>query len=60
MEEPVTIECPHCGESFTTFVDISQGSHSYIEDCQVCCRPIEMSFKISSSGRVKSIQTERS
>lgn len=59
MEEPVTVECPFCGESFTTFVDISQGSQRYIEDCQVCCKPIEMSFKVTN-GRVKSVQTERS
>ena len=32
--------CAFCGEINTTFVDISSGmSQSYVEDCQVCCRP---------------------
>lgn len=32
--------CAFCGEENTTFIDISGGmQQSYIEDCQVCCRP---------------------
>lgn len=40
MEEPVEIDCPWCGECVTTFVDMSASSQSYVEDCQVCCRPM--------------------
>ena len=39
---PTTAEytCAFCGETNLTFVDISAGfQQSYIEDCQVCCRP---------------------
>ncbi|MBT8114404.1 MAG: CPXCG motif-containing cysteine-rich protein [Arenicella sp.] len=36
------VACPYCGEAFTTFIDLSQGSHCTIEDCYVCCRPIEL------------------
>jgi hypothetical protein len=36
------IACPYCGESIEVAVDTSAGSQSYIEDCQVCCRPIVM------------------
>ena len=46
MEEPVSIECPYCGESFTTFVDVSPGDQSYIEDCQVCCRPMSVAVTL--------------
>lgn len=32
--------CAFCGETNSTFVDISAGmQQSYTEDCQVCCRP---------------------
>lgn len=34
------VDCPHCGENYPTMIDTSQGSHSTIEDCAVCCRPI--------------------
>ncbi|MEY4630185.1 MAG: hypothetical protein RIQ81_305 [Pseudomonadota bacterium] len=59
MEEPVEVNCPFCGEVFTTFVDISAGNQTYVEDCQVCCRPIQMRISISpKSGRVR-LQTDR-
>ncbi|MGD8925536.1 MAG: CPXCG motif-containing cysteine-rich protein [Thioalkalispiraceae bacterium] len=40
--------CPYCGESFTTLVDLSAGEQEYIEDCQVCCRPILFTIEIDS------------
>ncbi len=36
-----TVDCPYCGETFETAVDDSAGDQDYIEDCPVCCRPIE-------------------
>ncbi|HET9122431.1 MAG TPA: CPXCG motif-containing cysteine-rich protein [Acidiferrobacteraceae bacterium] len=39
--EPVVIECPYCGEPFETALDWSGGSQTYVEDCAVCCRPIQ-------------------
>lgn len=42
------VSCPYCGEVFTAFIDLSQGNHQTIEDCYVCCRPIE--FLIESDG----------
>lgn len=59
MEEPITVDCPWCGESFVTFFDLSAGDTNYIEDCQVCCRPITLHFKISRMGTVK-VQSGRS
>jgi len=43
------VYCPYCGESFTAFIDLSQGNHKTVEDCYVCCRPIE--FLIESDGQ---------
>ncbi len=40
METTAEYVCAFCGEINTTFVDISAGmQQSYVEDCQVCCRP---------------------
>ena len=50
MLEFVEITCPYCGESFETGVDASSGSSSYIEDCQVCCRPMEIQLGVSGDG----------
>lgn len=58
MEEPVDVNCPFCGEPTTVFVDISAGNQRYIEDCQVCCKPINMSIRISRDGE-PSVSTDR-
>lgn len=38
------IQCPYCGESIELLVDPSAGGQRYIEDCSVCCRPIELAL----------------
>jgi len=43
--EPVffqQVQCPYCGESIEIQGDRSAGGQAYIEDCSVCCRPIEV------------------
>ncbi|MBD8492408.1 CPXCG motif-containing cysteine-rich protein [Pseudomonas syringae] len=40
MQELQDYQCPYCGESVDTLLDLSGGDQLYIEDCQVCCRPI--------------------
>jgi len=54
-----TVQCPYCGEAFETTVDTSAGSTSYIEDCQVCCRPIEMNLKVNLDGAMTSLTAAR-
>jgi hypothetical protein len=50
MPTPVTIDCPYCGESIEVLVDASVPSQQYIEDCQVCCRPITLRVAIDDDG----------
>ncbi len=50
MLEEIMLTCPYCGESFTTLVDASAGDQNYIEDCVVCCRPIECQIHIDADG----------
>lgn len=44
------ILCPYCGEPVETVVDVSAGEQRYIEDCPVCCRPMELAITIGSDG----------
>jgi len=46
------ISCPYCGESISVLVDDSLPLQSYIEDCQVCCRPIVLDVSIDMDGDV--------
>ncbi|MGB1370389.1 MAG: CPXCG motif-containing cysteine-rich protein [Flavobacteriaceae bacterium] len=43
-------QCPHCWEQVSILVDVSQFSQTYIEDCEVCCNPIQ--FHIQCLGQV--------
>jgi len=42
-------QCPYCWEQVSVLVDVSQSSQTYIEDCEVCCNPIQ--FQIQCSGQ---------
>ena len=42
--------CPYCGESIELLIDISIDSQKYIEDCSVCCRPIQVSVLVDEDG----------
>jgi hypothetical protein len=55
-----TVQCPYCGEPFDTQVDLSAGSTSYIEDCQVCCRPIDLGIEVGGDGELMSVSARRS
>ena len=51
MEEEIA--CPYCGESISVWVDEGGGtSQRYVEDCSVCCRPIEIAVEVSEEGGV--------
>jgi hypothetical protein len=55
----VPVRCPYCGESFEALVDLSAGSATYVEDCQVCCQPIEMSCEVDDAGRLAGFRAGR-
>ena len=40
------LDCPYCGEQIQLVVDYSMIEQEYIEDCQVCCRPINVFISI--------------
>ncbi len=53
----IEVTCPSCFEPITTTVDTSQGSFETIEDCQVCCRPMEIAV-VCRPGEILSISAE--
>lgn len=50
MLPSVEVHCPYCGEPIELFVDDSAGAQRYIEDCQVCCRPIVVAVSVDEDG----------
>ena len=44
METEHFFVCPHCWEEISMILDLSVDAQEYIEDCEVCCKPIVISF----------------
>jgi hypothetical protein len=59
MLDEMRVACPYCGEDFETLVDGSAGSQRYIEDCPVCCRPIEFQAEVDGAGNLIALTTQR-
>lgn len=46
MEE-YFITCPYCLEQISVLLDTgSQGRTDLVDDCEVCCRPIEIRYTV--------------
>lgn len=48
--EEVSACCPYCGEPITLLIDCSIAEQRYIEDCEVCCRPMNVLVAITAEG----------
>ncbi|MEC7262241.1 MAG: CPXCG motif-containing cysteine-rich protein [Bacteroidota bacterium] len=35
-------QCPYCWEEISFLLDASVSDQTYVEDCEVCCNPIEI------------------
>jgi len=53
MQDLATLRCPWCGERFETLVDSSAGNADYVEDCPVCCRPIDMQLTVDGEDGIR-------
>jgi len=44
------LNCPYCGERITVFINPEEVGEKYIEDCQVCCKPIVLLAQLNEGG----------
>jgi hypothetical protein len=51
IEHP--FDCPYCGAEITMLLDPSSSEQSYVEDCEVCCNPISLTFQIRDDAVVE-------
>ncbi|MFP4845361.1 CPXCG motif-containing cysteine-rich protein [Winogradskyella sp. PE311] len=56
MEEHF-FQCPYCWEEISMLIDTSQREQTYIEDCEICCNPIQISTVMNNQELV-SFQAE--
>ncbi|MEP7037840.1 MAG: CPXCG motif-containing cysteine-rich protein [Acidobacteriota bacterium] len=44
MEIEHFFTCPYCWQEISMILDLSVEEQSYIEDCEVCCRLIQINY----------------
>lgn len=60
MLESVFCDCPYCGEPIELLIDCSVAEQDYVEDCSVCCSPINISVVVADDGMPQvSVRTDR-
>lgn len=42
-------QCPYCWEEVSMLLDPSVRQQTYVEDCEICCNPIEVSVRFISA-----------
>jgi transcription elongation factor Elf1 len=42
--------CPYCGEEISMVLDLSVRGQTYVEDCEVCCNPIEIRYAVEEEN----------
>lgn len=45
-----SIDCPYCGEAIELIIDASVDHQTYVEDCSVCCRPINVDVSVDKDA----------
>lgn len=50
MLEEYSFQCPYCWEEISMLLDLSGGAQSYVEDCEVCCNPITITYEIDEAA----------
>jgi len=38
--------CPYCWQEISMVLDVSERHQTYVEDCEVCCKPIEVEYSL--------------
>lgn len=59
LESFADVTCPYCGETNLARLDLTAGPQSYVEDCQVCCQPIQLSVRVDEAGLLSGVEAER-
>jgi len=51
MTDPISLNCPYCGEQIELDIDESSGNRqAFVQDCPVCCRPWQVEVVHDGQG----------
>ena len=49
-EIEVDFHCPYCFAPISVLVDPSVPAQAYVEDCEVCCHPIDVRYAVDGDA----------
>jgi hypothetical protein len=58
MLEEIEVQCPTCWQRFALEVDTSGGDADYVEDCPLCCAPMQVSLRLDLETGAASVTVE--
>lgn len=50
--------CPYCWQEISFILDLSESEQEYIEDCEICCNPVKVSFT-TEEGEITNFEAEK-
>ncbi len=56
IEQDRTVACPYCGKPVGVVIDCTIPVQEFVEDCQVCCSPIQFSVSVDEDGEIVELQ----
>lgn len=48
--DEIEVNCPYCDAPFAVEAEPALAGQAFIEDCPVCCRPIEFELSVHVDG----------
>ncbi len=50
-------QCPYCGETIEVDIEPLEEAQTFIEDCSVCCHPIQYAVTTNADDEIEVIAT---
>jgi transcription elongation factor Elf1 len=58
MDEEYYFTCPYCYERVSFLLDLSAEGQIHVEDCEICCSPVEIDYQVED-GRIVSFDARK-
>jgi hypothetical protein len=52
MLEEHFFQCPYCWQQISMMLDLSGGGQDYVEDCEICCNPISVTYEAEDGALI--------
>ena len=54
----VSVLCPYCSQPIELLIDATVPNQQYVEDCEVCCRPMVVEIDATADEPVVDVRRE--